>query len=234
MAFEKIQFSVILLGLEKTMRYMARKYPSFAKRLREKNLIVQIKIRDDSQGRYFVFRDGKVSSKSGIHSRPDVTVTYDSAELAARLMRRNRDQMEQINAMKNFRLGLEGPDELTSWFMETLSHMLSAGLEYGTDMGKGVTRYTSNTNGGPVFVDVKDGKIIRMTPIEFNEEDAPSWTIETKGRKFTPPRKTTVSPYTFAWKSMVYSPDRILYPMKRKDFDPKGERNCQEQGHLRL
>ena len=230
MTFEKIQFSVILLGLEKTMRYMARKYPAFAERLREKNLVVQIKIRDDSQGRYFVFRDGKVSSKSGIHSRPDVTVTYDSAELAARLMRRNRDQMEQINAMKNFRLGLEGPDELTSWFMETLSHMLSAGLKYGTDMGKGVTRYTSNTNGGPVFVDVKDGKIIRMTPIEFNEEDAPSWTIETKGRKFTPPRKTTVSPYTFAWKSMVYSPDRILYPMKRKDFDPKGERNCGSRG----
>ena len=88
------------------MRYTAWKYPAFAKRLREKNLIVQIKIRDGSQGRYFVFREGRVSSKSGIHSRPDVTVTYDSAELAARLMKRNRDQMEQINAMKNFRLGL--------------------------------------------------------------------------------------------------------------------------------
>ena len=35
-------------------------------------------------------------------------------------------------------------------------------------------RYTSNTNGGPVFVYVKDGKIIRITPIEFDEQDAPA------------------------------------------------------------
>jgi trimethylamine-N-oxide reductase (cytochrome c) len=29
---------------------------------------------------------------------------------------------------------------------------------------------------------------------------------------------------------MVYSPDRLLYPMKRVDFDPKGERNPQNRG----
>jgi len=31
--------------------------------------------------------------------------------------------------------------------------------------------------------------------------------------------------HSLAWKSMVYSPDRLLYPMKRVDFDPNGERN---------
>ncbi|OGA00543.1 MAG: pyrogallol hydroxytransferase large subunit, partial [Betaproteobacteria bacterium RIFCSPLOWO2_02_FULL_62_17] len=31
-------------------------------------------------------------------------------------------------------------------------------------------------------------------------------------------------------KSTLYSPDRLLYPMKRVDFDPKGERNCQNRG----
>jgi hypothetical protein len=39
--------------------------------------------------------------------------------------------------------------------METLSLMLNAGIKYGTRLGGGVTRYTSNTNGGPVFVYVK-------------------------------------------------------------------------------
>ena len=29
---------------------------------------------------------------------------------------------------------------------------------------------------------------------------------------------------------MVYSPDRLLYPMKRVDFDPNGERNPQNRG----
>jgi len=40
---------------------------------------------------------------------------------------------------------------------------------------------------------VKDGRILRVTPIEFDEEDAPSWTIEARGQKFTPPRRTTLA-----------------------------------------
>jgi len=230
MAFEKTQFSIILFGIKTLMKFTAVRHPSFKNRLKEKNFTAQIKVKDNSQGRYFTFKDGKVSSKSGIHSSPDVAIVYRNAYLAAKLMRPNRDQLEQINAMKNFQIGMEGPDELTMWFMETLSLMLSAGKEYGTDLGNGVRRYTSNTNGGPVFVYVKDGKIIRITPIEFDESDAEPWTIEARGKKFTPPRKTTISPHTLAWKSMVYSPDRLLYPMKRVDFNPNGERNCQNRG----
>ena len=86
------------------------------------------------------------------------------------------------------------------------------------------------TNGGPVFVDVKDGKIIRMTPIDLADEDGASWTIEAKGLKLTPPRKTTLAPHGQNAKSIVYSPDRLLYPMKRVDFDPNGERNPQNRG----
>ena len=88
----------------------------------------------------------------------------------------------------------------------------------------------NNSNAGPAFVYVKDGKIIRMTPIEFDASDAPSWTIEARGRKFTPPRKCTLSPFGFALKSTIYSPDRILYPMKRVDFDPNGERHPENRG----
>jgi hypothetical protein len=230
MAFAKTQLYFVLLGLGKLMNFSARRYPAFRARLKQKNLIAQIKLRDHSQGRYFIFKDGEVRSKHGIHPRPDMTITYDSADLAVRLMRPNRSQLEQINAMKNFQIGLEGPDEITSWFMETLSLMLLARVKYGRDIGKGVKRYTSNTNGGPVFVHVKEGKILRITPIEFEEEDAAPWTIEARGKKFTPARKTTLSPHSLAWKSMIYSPDRLLYPMKRVDFDPKGHRNCGNRG----
>jgi hypothetical protein len=75
------------------------------------------------------------------------------------------DQLATINAMKNFPTGLQGSEELSCWWMEILSLMLRAGTKDGTEVGKGVIRYTSNTNGGPVFVYVKDGKIIRITPI---------------------------------------------------------------------
>ena len=97
-------------------------------------------------------------------------------------------------------------------------------------MGKTV-RMTNSTTGGPVFVYVKDGKIVRITPMDFDDKvDAPSWTIEARGQKFTPPRKTTITQYTAGQKSMIYSDRRNLYPMKRVDFDPNGERNPQNRG----
>ncbi|MFH1490099.1 MAG: molybdopterin-dependent oxidoreductase [Pseudomonadota bacterium] len=230
MAFERAQFSAILFGLEKMIKFTALRHPSFKDRLKEKNFTAQIKITDNSQGRSFQFKDGKVSSKNGIHPNPDICMTFRSVDIAVKLLTSPRDQLSRINAMKNFQIGMEGPDELTMWFSQTLKLLLSSGTEYGTDMGDGVKRYTSNTNGGPVFVYVKEGKIIRITPIEFDDSDAQPWTIKARGKAFTPPRKTTVSPYILAWKSMVYSPDRLLYPMKRVDFDPEGDRNPQNRG----
>ena len=156
----------------------ARRFPFFKTRLKEKNLTAQLKLKDNSRGRYFTIRDGSVISRSGIHAAPDVTVIFGNARVALDMLVPPRDQLAMINAMKNFHLGLEGPDELSSWWMETLSLMLNAGTKYGTDMGNGVMRYTSNTNGGPVFVYVKDGKIIRITPIEFDDKDAKPWTIK--------------------------------------------------------
>ena len=55
--------------------------------------------------------------------------------------------------------------------------------------------FTNCTQGGPVFVHVKDGKIIRVRPIVFDEnEDVPTWTIEANSRKFSGPRKVTLAP----------------------------------------
>jgi anaerobic selenocysteine-containing dehydrogenase len=94
-----------------------------------------------------------------------------------------------------------------------------------------VVRLTNSSTGGPVFVYVKDGKIIRMTPMDLDDAvDAPSWKIDARGKTFTPPRKTTYSVYTAGFKSMIYSERRIKTPMKRVDFDPNGERNIQNRG----
>jgi anaerobic selenocysteine-containing dehydrogenase len=96
-------------------------------------------------------------------------------------------------------------------------------------MGK-VQRLTNSTTGGPVFVDVKDGKILRIYPMDLDDSDGQSWTIEARGRTFSPPRRTTVMPYTAGHKSMIYSPKRVLTPLKRVDFDPGGDRNCERRG----
>ena len=86
------------------------------------------------------------------------------------------------------------------------------------------------TNGGPVRVYVKDGKIVRIRPLVLDETDAASWTIEARGKKFTPPRKTTLAAWASAERARVYSDDRIKYPLKRVDFDPNGDRHPETRG----
>ena len=49
-----------------------------------------------------------------------------------------------------------------------------------------VERLTNCTTGGPVFVDVRDGKIVRLTPIELSDDDKGDWTIEARGRTLHP------------------------------------------------
>ena len=84
----------------------------------------------------------------------------------------------------------------------------------------GVKRLTNLTTGGPVHVDVEDGRIRRILPLQLDESDGPSWTIDARGRQYSPPRKTTLSPWTVAHRSTIYSPKRILTPLRRVDFDP--------------
>jgi trimethylamine-N-oxide reductase (cytochrome c) len=95
-----------------------------------------------------------------------------------------------------------------------------------------IVRKVSNTTGGPIFVDVDEAqnKVVRVYPIYFTDEDPASWTIEARGNKFTPPRKTTYSPYTAGYKAMVHTDRRIMYPLKRIGFDVNGERNEDKRG----
>ncbi len=223
-------FRFVLLVVGLLLQYSAVKYPFFKNRLKEKNLTVQLKLKDDSIGRSFIITDGKAVSKRGIATNPDVVLLFESSRLALDILVPPRNQLALVSAEKSQQVLLFGPDELCYWWMETLSLMLNAGFKYGTRVSKGVVRYTNNTNGGPVFVYVKDGKIIRITPIEFEKGDAKPWTIKARGKSFTPPRQTTVAPFTQLLKSMIYSPDRILYPMKRVDFDPNGSRNEHNRG----
>ncbi len=225
-----MNISVILWGIPQSMRVFARLYPEFAERLKERNLIAQFRLKDKPEGRWIKLENGKISSRKGIHKNPDLTIFFKNKAIAEEFMTPPFDQLVRIDAAKNFKIGMEGSDELAVWFMSTLARMESLTWKSGTDMGKGVTRYTNGTNGGPIFVYVKDGKILRTTPMDFDDDDAPSWSIKARGKTFTPPRKATLSSHGMCQKSMAYSKERLLYPMKRVDFDPDGDRNIQNRG----
>ena len=225
-----MRFAFILYALQWVFRVTAWRYPAFRARLKEHNFTVQFKLADDSIGRCFSFLNGNVTSTSGIKTDADILISFKTEAIALELLKPTTDYLKQIDAIKNFNLAMIGPDDLTAWFTETVHMSKRMGWSWGTDAGNGEIRYVNNTNGGPVFVYVKDGKIVRMTPIDFDADDPGTWTIEARGKKFTPPRKTTISPHGLGSKSMIYSKDRNLYPMKRVDFDPNGERNPENRG----
>ncbi|MCC6532993.1 MAG: molybdopterin-dependent oxidoreductase [Burkholderiales bacterium] len=225
-----VRVSTLLIGLYAAMRYCAWRYPHYRDQLAERDLIAQIRVREDDSGRWYEVRAGRVRSRSGIHPNPDVTLSYETAAVAAQLLTPPIDWQQQIDCAKNFRMKVEGPDELVYRFMQLVFAVRRVGWRYGTELGEGVRRYTSMTNAGPCFVYVKDEKIVRITPIDLEAEDADPWAIEARGRRFQPPRKTTLAAHGLAWKSLVYSPDRLLYPLRRVDFDPNGERRPENRG----
>ena len=222
---------ILLWGAATALRYSAVRHPSFKARLVEKDLLAQIKTRDELTGRWYQFKSGRLKSRAGVHPSAQVCLTFRTVEIGAKLLTPPLDHQKFVNAAKAFNVEIDGPEELSLWFMETLRMIQTVGWSYGTAAADGEVRYVNNTNGGPVFVYVKDGRIIRITPIEFDDsEDAPSWSVKARGRTFTPPRRTTIAPHALASKSVIYSKDRLLYPLKRVDFDPNGNRNCGNRG----
>ena len=110
--------------------------------------------------------------------KPDITLSFKNAAIGASLLTPPINWLNQINAQKDFTLDVDGPEDLTNWFAQTLMMMQTAHWRFGTPMPDGSMRYCNMTNGGPVFITVKDGKIVRMTPIDFDDSDPQPWTIK--------------------------------------------------------
>ena len=163
-----MNLSILLWGIPQAMRVAARVYPDYAERLKEKDVVAQFKLRDKPEvGRWIKLDKGKISSGKGIHASPDIGICFKDEALAKSFLTPPFDMLERIDAAKNFKILLEGPDDLAIWFLATLARLESVMWKAGTDIGNGVVRYTNGTNGGPLFVYVKDGKILRTTPIDF-------------------------------------------------------------------
>jgi trimethylamine-N-oxide reductase (cytochrome c) len=93
-----------------------------------------------------------------------------------------------------------------------------------------------NVKGEPVAFDLKNGKIVRIRPIHWDEqytsnELAPAiWEVEAKGLKFASHEKSEPGYLSWGYKRRIYSPNRVRYPLQRVDWDPNGERNPQNRG----
>lgn len=93
--------------------------------------------------------------------------------------------------------------------------------------------------GEPTAVDVKNGKIVRMRPYHIDEKypqeklENDMWSIEVDGQVFRPEMKAAPNYFALAYKNRVYSKNRVLYPLKRIDWEPGGDPakiNAQNRG----
>jgi trimethylamine-N-oxide reductase (cytochrome c) len=98
--------------------------------------------------------------------------------------------------------------------------------------GTGFCGFGDNCN--VAAIDTEDGKLIRIRPLRFDWRFGPEhfkpWRLEARGKVFEPPMKTMLPPHAFGYKKRIYSPNRVLYPLKRVDWDPDGDRNPQNRG----
>ncbi|MGO9432320.1 molybdopterin-dependent oxidoreductase [Rhodoblastus sp.] len=220
----------ILFVLPRMLEFTARRHPVFRDRLKQHDVTAWFGLKDESIGATIAIRGGKVFAQAGSRAEADVALVFQDVYTALVFLMPGPDQGEIIHAAKNFKVVTVGRDDLLLWFTQTLNMSQTVGFEMGVKMPDGSRRYTTCTNGGPIFVYVKDGRILRTTPIDFDDKDAASWEIEARGKRFRPKRGGLVAPHALSLKSQVYSDKRILYPMKRVDFDPDGERNPQNRG----
>ena len=167
--FSRLKLSIILFALPLALKLVARRHPAFAARLKQRNLVAQFTARDERIGRWISFRDGRIATGHGMHAKPDVTLSFKNARLGASLLMPPINWLDQVNAQKDFTIGIDGPEDLTNWLAQTLMMMQTAGWKFGVRQPDGMMRYCNMANGGPLFVYVKDGKIVRTTPIEFDD-----------------------------------------------------------------
>ena len=70
-------------------------------------------------GRWFQIADGRVrSGRPACQARHHAR--FKNAALGAKLLTPPINWLEQINAQKDFKLGVDGPEDLTNWFAQTM------------------------------------------------------------------------------------------------------------------
>ena len=99
---------------------------------------------------------------------------------------------------------------------------------------KGMSLHAFGQGGGAAQVDTKNGKIVRIRPLHYDEkytsQEIGQWKVEARGKVFESRLRTLPNPHGLAYKKRVYSPNRIKYPLKRVDWNLNGERNPQNRG----
>lgn len=109
-----VRLEFMLFGLATILRWNAKK-PAVQAKLRDRSRAVQVRTRDNSVARSFLFCGGAIFSRRGVLPNPDVSLVWKDASAATLVMTSQAPDVMQ-NALRNEWLTIEGDGEVANWF----------------------------------------------------------------------------------------------------------------------
>src|SRR5260370_40281860 len=97
-------------------------------------------------GRCYEIRDGRKKAGAGLRADADVTLGFKTAALGADLLIPPVNWLDQLNAQKDFKLTVDGPEDLSNWFAQTIMLSQSVSLTIATRRADGTMRYCNTPN----------------------------------------------------------------------------------------
>ena len=110
-----MKFSLLLYALSKKLKSGSKKTGALQDKIKEKNFSIQIKTEDNKKARYFIFEDGKVLSKKGLHEKPLVSLVWSDSKVGFKTMVSGSGKA-QMKALTEGKLKLEGDAQLALQF----------------------------------------------------------------------------------------------------------------------
>lgn len=117
-----MKFSLLLYALGVKLKSAIKKSADFKARVKEQNMTLQIRTEDGKKGRYYIFKDGEITSMKGVTANPDVALVWCDAKTAFAVMSKG-DQETSMKALTEGKLKLEGDGGKALWFTETVKQM---------------------------------------------------------------------------------------------------------------
>ncbi len=112
-----MKFKILLYVLGRKIKSKLKKDSEFKKKIAEKSCTVQIKTADNSMGRYYTFKDGDLTTGSGVSPDTDVSLVWTDAKIAFEVLS-SGSQDKSMKALQDGSLKLEGDGAVALWFTD--------------------------------------------------------------------------------------------------------------------
>lgn len=120
-----MRFRLVLLILAWRLRWLSRRDENFRKQLENRNVVMQWRTKAGAPARWFHFQPGGVTSGSGLHSAPTVSLAFEDAGYAFdTLQKAGKNQMAFMEGMQQGKIKIEGDPGGLMWFMTLMKFIM--------------------------------------------------------------------------------------------------------------